>query len=507
MKRSSTTRFIILALVSLMVVLTACSGGADKPATTKAPEDGGNSSPEVTTEAETTVSVATLLGFEKEDNKGKTFTIMDTSLAEYQYNAETLTGEVVNDAVYEKNRAVEDYLGIKLAVTIETGGWNERNAFNAKITQAVAAGDDTIDFVSSAMTITLPLARDGVFIEGKQLKYMDLSHPWWIANQYEQFAIAGKVYGFLGDASLSVYKDLNVIFFNKKIWEDNKAGDPYEWVRAGKWVYDKYLEVAVSMTRDLNGDGKIDYDNDQISLLCEQVPNGTMMEALDIHIVQVEKDGSISYLGLTDKFAECYEKQGKLMNSVGVGCVSSIDDRSFKSQKYFANGKVATMVNFLYSTEHLREMEDDYGIIPLPKYDENQDHYITRIGTSTTMIYVPKTQKDRDLCSKAMEAFSYFTREIVVPKYYESALKEKYARDEDVAEMLDIIRAGAMTDFESVWSAAVSNTMNNEFRFNGVSPNGSEFTNTLASKFASNGPGYEASIRKLEEALKALADD
>ena len=83
--------------------------------------------------------------------------------------------------------------------------------------------------------------------------------------------------------------------------------------------------------------------------------------------LQVEKDGSITYLGLTDKFAECYEKQGKLMNSVGVGCVSSIDDRSYKSQKYFNNGNVATMVNFLYSTEHLREMEDDYGILPLPK--------------------------------------------------------------------------------------------------------------------------------------------
>ncbi len=506
MKQSPVTRFLILALVFLMIGLTACSGGGDKPAATKAPEGGGNSSPEATTEAETTVPVATLLGFEKEDNKGETFTIMDTSLASYQYDAESLTGEVVNDAVYDKNRTVEDYLGIKLKVQIVTGGWNQRNDFNGVIKNAVTAGDDTIDLISSAVVITLPIATDGVFIEGKKLGYLDLDHAWWIPEQYERFSIADKLYGFFGDASLSVYKDLNVIFFNKKIWNDNKMGNPYDWVRSNKWTFDKFIEVGSAMALDLNGDGAYDYDNDQISFIGEHVPNGTMQQSLDLHVVEIQKDRTIKFLGLTDKFAECYEKYGNFMNQAGIGTLSSIDDLSYKSQKYFANGNVATMANFLYSTEHLRDMEDDYGILPMPKYDESQEKYLTRLGTSTTMLYVPKTQSNTDLVSKAMEAFCYYTRELVVPKYYESALKEKYARDEDVAEMLDIIRAGAMMDFESVWSTAFSPNMSTYFRFTGTALAQGSFTNTLASSFASNGEKLMAAIEKAAESFKSLED-
>ncbi|MBQ7982780.1 MAG: hypothetical protein IJ302_04375, partial [Clostridia bacterium] len=91
----------------------------------------------------TTQSVEELLGFPKEDNGGKTFTVLSTDSKGYEYDAEEATGDVVSDAVYAKNSAVEDYLGIDFEFLYEDGMWNNRGAFNALISADVMSGDST----------------------------------------------------------------------------------------------------------------------------------------------------------------------------------------------------------------------------------------------------------------------------------------------------------------------------------------------------------------------------
>ena len=173
--------------------------------------------------------------------------------------------------------------------------------------------------------------------------------------------------------------------------------------------------------------------------------------------------------------------------------MSTIDDRSYKTMITFGNGNVATMCNFIYSTEYLRDMKDDYGILPMPKYDENQDKYISQLGTSTAMLFVPTTTKDIVLTSKVMEAMSYYTNQLVVPKYYEVALKDKYARDDDIAGMLDIIRDGAAFDFLFVYGTSLQGAPNSYFRFNDTN------TTDIASAFASNEKRFINSLNQMIE--------
>ena len=182
----------------------------------------------------------------------------------------------------------------------------------------------------------------------------------------------------------------------------------------------------------------------------------------------------------------------------GIEQASSIDDQSFKSMIAFSEGNVATMCNFLYSTEYLRDMTDDYGIVPMPKYDENQEKYITQLGTSTAMLFVPITTKDAELTSKVMEALAYYTSELVVPKYYEVALKDKYARDNDIAEMLDIIRDGASFDFLFLYGTTLTKAPNNYFRFYTTN------TANVASDFAALENSFLASLESLVEKYEGL---
>ena len=141
-------RKISLALAFTLLLLTAagCGAGDTKPSG----GDTGTTAPE-----ETTQSVESLLGFAKEDNGGKTFTMLINTSKSYEYDSEEATGDVVDDAVYYKNSAVEDYLGINLDFVIEDGAWNNRSAFNGLIQSDVMSGSKEYDYEIDAETGTI----------------------------------------------------------------------------------------------------------------------------------------------------------------------------------------------------------------------------------------------------------------------------------------------------------------------------------------------------------------
>ena len=106
--------------------------------------------------------------------------------------------------------------------------------------------------------------------------------------------------------------------------------------------------------------------------------------------------------------------------------------------------------------KNLRNMEDDFGVIPMPKYDENQKKYRTRaIGG----LYgsVPSTTKNAENISIILEALAAESYYNLMPAFCETVLKDKYSRDTDSAEMLDLILNSMYQDLsDAIWVEARS---------------------------------------------------
>ncbi len=489
---------LTLALLMLTAVLSAC-GTPTPPVTDDTTLPADNSNADVTTDpSETELTDADLLGFAQEDNGDKVFTIFANSASSYEYNAEGLTGDIVTDSVYKRDRVVEKYLGIKFDVIYELGTVTGRKVFNQKVTQAIDAGDP-FDLVSNVVYYSLMPSREGYYLEGRELEYCNFDNPWWMADMYENLSIADKLYAFMGDGALSFYKDLSVMYFNVDLWADERPDvDFYELVRNNEWTLDKFLELTAEMGRDLSGDGIIDDQNDQLAYVGESVPNGTFETALGLKTIERQNDGSITYLGLTERYDNAYSRMRDFHKRDDVFYYSSINDNTFKSMTTFANGNVAIMCNYLYATEHIRDMEDDYGIIPLPKYDSQQEKYYTQLGTTTSAFFVPNNVADVDLTSKVMEALAYYGQTMVVPSYYEVALKTKYINDPQIREMLDIVRETAMSNVWFIYNGLITGTTP-YFRF---SPDHT-FQN-LASVFRMREKPYVAALNKLIDTYEAL---
>ena len=94
----------------------------------------------------------------------------------------------------------------------------------------------------------------------------------------------------------------------------------------------------------------------------------------------------------------------------------------------------------------MREMESDYGIVPYPKYDENQNDYYSYIHDAFSIVMIPVSCSDPEMSAAVMQALAVEGHNQVMPAYYGVVLTEKYARDKESVEMLDIIFSNVNLD-------------------------------------------------------------
>lgn len=97
------------------------------------------------------------------------------------------------------------------------------------------------------------------------------------------------------------------------------------------------------------------------------------------------------------------------------------------------------------------DMEEDYGIVPYPKWTEDQEIYYS--GIDGGRIYLPLScSTDLERVCVIKEALAVGTLNYYYPAYYEDAIQNRYVRDTDSVRMLEIITNGIYMDLgTSIW--------------------------------------------------------
>ena len=200
------TRITAILLATLMLIssLVACGGGktGNDEVTTTAQAANNDTT---TVAAETEAPAPTLedtLGFAQTNYEGYVFNMLIAATDEYEHLADTLTGDLVNDAVYARNSQVEEFFNIDLQIKSMPCAWADRQAFTGEVSKQVLAGDPTWDMVIGQSAVMCTGLNSQYYLNIAEMPGMDLSKPWWIANQYERLEINGKLFGMYGDMNL-----------------------------------------------------------------------------------------------------------------------------------------------------------------------------------------------------------------------------------------------------------------------------------------------------------------
>ncbi|MBO5218856.1 MAG: hypothetical protein J6C52_05460, partial [Clostridia bacterium] len=243
----------ILLLIAMLAGLASCGGESPPGASdTAAP------SPDETTAAVDNTPEIFKQGL---DFGGETITFLYRADAVNEFYVAESTGDIVDDALFESRTTVEEELNVKLEIVERSWLDTGRAQYTNHIAETVMAGDDVYDWVDQIADEWYKLVPQGLMVDLKDHKYIDLSQPWWNAGLQTDANIGGGIFYLVGDYALGYLKDTYCIYFNKELANTVGAGDLYGLVRDGKWTIDKALEISAKAVQDLNGDGNFTMDD------------------------------------------------------------------------------------------------------------------------------------------------------------------------------------------------------------------------------------------------------
>lgn len=485
----------ILLMISMLTTMTvSCADGNDGD---KNDSNTGAGTDTVigddTAEAETTESFDP--GLPEKDYNQETFTILTKSVStftdwgEKSIWTEAMNGDVLNDAVYSRNLAVEEQFNIKIA-EVQSG------QITTDLSNSVMAADGAYDAALPPLNECGSLITNGHLMELNSLEYLNFDQSWWDQRSIQDLSIDKKLYMVSGDISTLNNDATWCTMINLGVLNDHNVESPYELVRNNQWTYAKFYEICQGVSTDLNGDSIYD-TNDLLANLTQNENATAMFIGAGMHLVSKNADDIPEYsLATSERAISILEILTKVMNDKEV----SLNYHNYGAEGYhlattkmFEEDRGLFWITNLQMVIRLREMNTDFGIAPVPKFDENQAEYSNVVWQVGSFLCVPKTTNDAERTGIILEAMAAKSREVLRPAYYEVALSYKYLRDADSLEMLDIIIGNRTYELEKAFGWGVSSAIDTIVLRNG------EATSTLTKM----DKAINAAINKT---IKALGD-
>ena len=384
--------------------------------------------------------------------------------------AEEETGEPINDAVYKRNMETEDKFNIKIKniALPESDSFAPANA----VKNAVLAGeDDTYDLLVTYAPGAAQAAAAGHLLNWNAIPYIDMSKPWWFSGAVNGLSVGNKIFLSLSDLSISTMHYVYMVYFNKDLQKEFGVENLYELVRSGKWTFDKISEVTKGVANDLNGDGKMD-DADRYGAIVSYAALNFFYAGGNT--LTVKDENNYPYLNIiTDRALNTFEKAYDICHADYVRFAPDWQNEN-EMRNMFKNGQSLLYFHSLSKIDSLRDMETDFGVLPYPKLNETQSAYHSFIDLHNPLMGVPKTVTNFERAGAVIEELSYLSKKYLVPAYYDTTLKTKFARDEESVEMLDIIRDGIVFDFGCVYDVSTAFVFQNQ-----INANKREFTSAI----------------------------
>ncbi|NLE12600.1 MAG: hypothetical protein GX628_02860 [Clostridiales bacterium] len=464
---------------------------------------GGDAADTASTDTPDTVTEAKYTGLEARDFEGADFTILNRAQSP-NYNAhpypeieaETQNGETLNDAVWLRNLTLSEKYNINLKSVTKP----QHGDIRSELGKAVSAGDAMYDAAFPGLSASFQLATDGMIFKITDVPFIDPGKPWWRGNILESTSFGGKSYFIVGDMNVGAMNSAGIVYFNKQICSDYALESPYDLVDAGSWTLEAMTRLSAEVTHDLDGDGvyteKDCYGTECSSFAWQPLFYGSGQlligkDADDMPYLDADSEKNYNAISAVVAFLNNKESTFNVNHTTGIADLGALTVQMFRdSQALF-------FVELIYGVPQFRDMNDDFGIIPVPKANEKQEMYSSYLhNNNATAVVVPLNTADLEMSGMLLEDMAFYSSETISPAFYDIMLKSKYTRDEDSARMLDIILNNFTVDLALVMSSYgidIDSLMRNAATKNETA---------ILSTIAANADKYKEILNKAAELLK-----
>ncbi|MBQ8508757.1 MAG: extracellular solute-binding protein [Clostridia bacterium] len=481
---------VTLILLASMLAGTVSCGGTTPS---------GSEDTTASTTADTTTEMEEAYDFPELDMKGESLRILNSSTTWGFYTTLDLdesTGEALDDAVYSRNRNFEERYNVVLDITEEN---IDSTVETAK--KVIMAGEDAFDVTWLRADLMFSMITDGYFTDLSEISTLNLDQPWWDQSVIENGSISadGSLYIASNYISFMGVQGSVCVFLNEDMFADLNLEKPYDMVREGTWTLDRLKEYA-KVGANLNGEENWSYKKGAASTY-GLVTWYDGIEALCIGSgwKYVEKDdkGIPQFVAGDEHFFDVADAVSQLCSTAGEFCEINNSSNGAHYEIAFGDGRSLMMIAEMKAASNLRDFDDTFGIVPIPKYDESQQDYITFVSAAQTLMSVPVTVKNPEQIGTLIDALAYMSYRDVLPVFNEVTVKQKELRNEESIEMLDYIHSSRYFDmcYAYGWT---NNEVRENIRYQVKSSNGN-----VASKLESLAPGIK---QRIQDTLDMMED-
>ncbi len=437
---------VILLLCMLLTVFAACKGDKKPPVDTSDEQQ----------ETEEPNHLDTLPAM---DLEGQEFKFLISSQHETFYDQEAETGDIVESACFARNLAIEDRYNVDIVYTAMDGNSSGQDAFQTAISTSLQASkQDAYSLVIGQNYYCLPLISQGAYHNLRESDVIDFDAEWSHKMINDNGTINGKLYGGSGAVVISQLTHALALYYNKDIFVDYgfaEQYDIYEIVRQGKWTWALFFELVTSFD-DVDEDSpSAVYGFDTFSWAGIGLHAGFKNEP-----ITKNAEGEYTLENFYNTHLEdVFSKLRELYNDhAGVASAEDL-------QKVLNGDSAAHMDHLLFCMNYLHGLVEmpafqkseshALGVLPAPKYDENQKEYYTLVMRND-LYYIPKNA-DFETAALMVEAFNYETYKQVYPEYWDKVIELRSADTSEDREMIQILSKTVFSTFATYFSYALSN--------------------------------------------------
>ncbi|MBO5415891.1 MAG: hypothetical protein J6A83_04605 [Clostridia bacterium] len=474
MKRRLCLLLALLMVMTTVFGLTSCKkkDGEGEETTVSTTVGGGDAAGEPGSKDDPTLYEDLPTG----DYKGYTFTFLN-NISDYANTTivPTVTSDSVNQAMFQRNSFVKDKLKVNIAE--ERMKYADVKETMQKLT---TSQEFVYDAVYNEVQQQTSLSTSGAYYSVEEYEeYINLSKPWWFTDAMESLQVDGRGFELFGDLQLMYYDSIWGMTFNQKILADNHQAYPYELVRKGEWTIDALKDIVAATAQEGSDENYGVSSHKDWILAMISGSNFVLVEQDEDEVLKMYEDAETFvnvYTAIMNGFFLSNGEEG--VNYIEAEYHTNSRDNDFPNiedrenwgfQNIYRKGKSAFMAGTIGDIQMIRSAEFEYGIVPTPKYNKDQEQYVSWIFRGAASCSIPAANPELERTCTILENLAAYSYKLVKYEYYDIVVQTRTVRDNDSIEMLDIIfghheeiEGTPRFEMDSVYEIGISNVIKKE---------------------------------------------
>jgi hypothetical protein len=406
-------------------------------------------------------------------------------------------GDLLTGAIYDRNSMIEETYGVVITkeyISVDQG-------YDTKIRNNASSGDDLYQAMTLRSLGITTFILEKLMANMYEMDHIHTDQIWWNQDSVASYTLGSTLYFAAPEFLLRDKGATAAMYYNSKVAADNGVDDLYDLVKAGEWTWENFIDYSERVSASLDGDDMMDSVRDQWGIVGSDSDVFRLFSGTGTKFARIDDDGLIAYeFGDEESILKMQEVFEEIIYSDFFGHRGIVDFEGSATTAPFVNDLALFTIAGVREVNTMRSMESDYGILPVPKYDEDQEDYSSLVWVhDDSVMGILDAAGDKDMVSLVVEAMSYHSWYDVYPKFYDTVIMGRSTRDEQSKEMLEIVFRTRLYDPGQFWDSGsgASGIQNKYLRL----------PETKQSNISSIWSSYESMVAKRFEEINAIIEE